>query len=375
MTTASRRPAAPTSPGRIPGVEYRRPPAWANKSPQQILAELRPGRADPLRVLETLIQLYNNQHTARAKTVSHKTRLERAQFLRRYFRDLREKAGYRTIPDPRNLGQRHLQAMVEVWQREQLAAATIQTYLSFLRGLASWLGKPGFVRKPDHYGLSPEEYERHECARDDKSWSAHGLDVEEVLARVTAFDARAAASMRLMDTLGLRRKESVMFRPHEHVVPFARTGLPESEREADEYVWTKGKGGRTRWVAVRTAEQRAAVELARSLVTGQDAHMGDPARSLKRNLRRLNYVLEKFGVTKRVSGTTGHGLRHGHLNDMYEEVAGVPSPVRGGGLAPLDVDRAARLAVSKRAGHARPRASGAYLGAILSRPATGARKV
>lgn len=362
MTTSSRRAAAPVSPGRIPGSDPPRRQAWAFKTPQEILNRLRPGHTEPLRVLDTLIELFNARHTAREKTVSHKTRLERAQFLRRFFRDLKGKAGFHTVPDPRNLGQRHVHAMVQMWRRERLAPATIQTYLSFLRGLALWTGKPGFVRPPAHYGLRLDEYQRHEYAQRDKSWGAQGLDVEAMLAQVTRFDTRIAASMRLMHTLALRRKESVTFRPHEHVVPFARTGLAESARKADEYVWIKGKGGRVRWVPLETAQQRAAVELARSLVTSRDAHMGDPTLSLKRNLRRLDYALEKFGVTRRQAGVTGHGLRHGNLNDFYEELAGVPSPVRGGGPVAADVDRAARLAVSERAGHSRTRAAGAYLG-------------
>ncbi|CAM3420599.1 integrase domain-containing protein [Paracidovorax anthurii] len=343
-----------------------RPQAWAGKSPQDILARLPPGRADPMHVLDTLIGLFNTRHTAREKTVSHKTRHERARFLRRFFLDLKGKAGFRTVPDPRNLGQKHLHAMVQVWQREQLAPATIQTYLSFLRGLASWMNKPGFVRPPERYGLSLEEYQRHEAAQHDKSWSAHGIDVEDVLAQVAQYDARIAASMRLAKVLALRRKESVMFRPFEHVVAFEQTGLPAEQRKADEYVWTKGKGGRVRWVAIETDAQRDAVALARSLATSRDAHMGDPALSLKRNLRRLDYAFEKFGITKRLAGTTGHGLRHGNVNDLYEDITGVPSPVRGGGPVAPELDRAARLAVAARAGHSRMRASTAYIGAISS---------
>lgn len=76
------------------------------------------GHADPMRVLETLIELFNTRHTAREKTVSHKTRAERARFLRRFFLDLKLKAGFHTMPDPRNLGQKHLHAMVQVWRAE-----------------------------------------------------------------------------------------------------------------------------------------------------------------------------------------------------------------------------------------------------------------
>ncbi len=369
--TSRPRATDPVSPGRIPGMDPPRRQDWGVKSPQEVLARYRPGRADPLKVLDVLIELFNTRHTAREKTVSHKTRHERARFLRQFFRDLQRKAGFRTAPDPRNLGQKHVHAMVQVWQREHLAPATIQTYMSFLRGLASWLNKPGFVRAPSHYGLSLEEYERHEYAQRDKSWGAHGLDVEAVLVQVAQFDARIAASMQLMDALALRRKESVMFRPFEHVVPFEQTGLPFESRKADEYVWIKGKGGRVRWVPLETDGQRSAVAQARSLATGRDAHMGDPALDLKRNLRRLDYALEKFGITKRLAGTTGHGLRHGNLNDLYEDVTGVPSPVRGGGSVSAEVDRAARLAVSERAGHSRVRASGAYIGSALPRQSAG----
>jgi hypothetical protein len=50
------------------------------------------------------------------------------------------------------------------------------------------------------------------------------------------------------------------------------------------------------------------------------------------------------------------------LNNKYEGVAGAPSPVRGGGPVAPARDREARLAVSRLAGHARIRASGAYVG-------------
>src|SRR5215510_568808 len=80
-----------------------------------ILGRYRPGEVDPLRVLEMLISHFNTQHTAFEKTVSFKTRRERAQFLRRFFRDLSVKAGFKTLPDPRNLAVRHIRAMVQVW--------------------------------------------------------------------------------------------------------------------------------------------------------------------------------------------------------------------------------------------------------------------
>ena len=370
--TSRRRLQEPASPGRSSQQQPVRPQGWAGKTPQEILARYQPGKAPPLKVLEVLIKLFNTQHTALEKTVSHKTRQERGQFLRRFFRDLKLKAGFKTVPDPRNLGQKHIHAMVQVWQQAHLAPATIQTYLSFLRGLAMWMGKHGFVRKPGHYGLSLEEYQRHESAQRDKSWTAQGIDVEAVITAVCKFDLRVGASLRLMSAMGLRRKESVQFRPFQHVMPFSETGLPENQQQADRYAWVKGKGGRVRWIPLNSTAHLAALEFAQGVVDSRDAHMGDPGRDLKRNLRRLDYVLEKFGITLRQRGATGHGLRHEVLNDAYEDITGVPSPVRGGGPVSPELARSARLAVSQLAGHARARAACAYLGASPSRntPAT-----
>ena len=331
-------------------------------TPAEILALHTPGKAAPLKVLDVLIELFNTLHTSLEKTVSHKTRHERAQFLRRFFRDLKLKAGFKTLPDPRNLSQKHIRAMVQVWQREHLAPATIQTYLSFLRGLGMWMGKHGFVRQPAYYGLTVDEYQRHESAQRDKSWSAQGINVEALISQVCAFDAHVGASLRLIQAMGLRRKESVQFRPFEHVVPFAETGLPEDQQQADRYAWVKGKGGRVRWIALDSQTRLDAVAFAQGVVGSRDGHTGDPSRDLRQNLRRFGYVLEKFGITLRERGATGHGLRHEVLNDVYEVVSGVPSPVRGGSSPSPEADAQARQAVSRLAGHARLRATSAYCG-------------
>ena len=337
---------------------------WTGLSPQQILARHKPGHAPPLRVLEVLLTLFNAQHTALEKTVSHKTRHERAMFLRRFFRDLGAKAGFKTLPDPRNLAHRHIQAMVDVWRREHLAPATIQTYLSFLRGLAMWLGKHGLVRGPAHYGLELDEYQRHEAARRDKSWTAQGIDIEDMLNRIAAFDRHVGAQLRVMLAFGLRCKEAVMFRPLACTITFEATGLPESERRADRYVKIKAgaKGGRLRFIPLDRPQHLAAIALAEDVAASRDAHLGAPDKSLAQNLRRFTYVVAKFGLRSCELGATGHGLRHETMNDEYAAVSGFLSPVRGGGPVPPDVDRAARLHVAALAGHGRAKASSAYLG-------------
>lgn len=346
-----------------------RPRDWSGLTDRDILARYCPGRADPTHVLEVLLKLHNQQHTARMKTVSHKTRQERADFLRRFFRDLHKRAGFKQLPDPRNLGQKHIHAMVQVWREDKLKPATIQTYLSFLRGLAKWLGKNGFVRSPAHYGLELDEYQRHEAAERDKSWTAQGVDIEALIAKVCAYDAYVGASLRLIRAFGLRRKESVMLRPNACIVPFESTGFAEEERQADQYVWVRqgAKNGRQRFVPLNTPRRLAAIEHAQTVASGPDAHLGNPNQDLKRNLRRFGYVLEKFGVTVSKLGVTAHGLRHEALIEEFVVQTGHQPPVRGHTDVPAEAEKAARLAVSRLAGHSRPRASTADLGAVLNR--------
>ncbi|MGJ9418774.1 integrase domain-containing protein [Massilia sp. CMS3.1] len=346
----------------------RRHQDWTGLSASEILTRYRIGKTPPLKVLEVLIDLFNRQHTAKHKDVSFKTRQERADFLRRFFRDLKGKAGFKRLPDPRNLGERHIKAMVAVWQAEKLAAATIQTYLSFLRGLAQWLGKHGLVRQPHYYGLQVDEYQRHEVAVRDKSWSAQGIDIDGVISEICMFDPYVGAAMRLVRAMGLRRKEAVMFRPHACVMSFDATGLPLHKRKADSYARIKGgsKGGRERFVPLDSVERTAAVEHAQTVVATRDGHMGHPSHTLEQALRRFNYVLEKFGVTQGALGVTAHGLRHEVLIEQFQVLTGHAAPVRGGARLPTEIAAPARQEVAELAGHARKRASSAYLGGVLA---------
>lgn len=346
----------------------RRRQDWNGLSAAEILALNPPGKTPPQVVLAILIDLFNKQHTARHKEVSFKTRQERANFLRRFYRDLKHKAGFATLPDPRNLGQRHIQAMVTLWQQESLAPATIQTYFSFLRALAQWLGKPGLVRKPHHYGLQRNDYERHEAAESDRSWSARQVDIDGLIEKIVAYDPHVGAALRLMRALGIRRKEAIMFRPHQCVVPFEATGFPPERRKAEWYVRIRAgsKGGRQRFIALDTPQRLAAIDHARHIAATRDGHIGNPALDLKQAMRRFDYVMEKFGITKKQLGVTAHGLRHEVLINQFEALTGVAAPVRGGKKPADAIDRIARQAVAELAGHGRKRASTAYLGGVLA---------
>ncbi len=328
-------------------------------TPQQVLAKLVPGRADPLKVLEVLIKLFNAEHTAIDKTVSFKTREQRALFLRRFFRDLRSVGGFKTLPDPRNIGERHIQVMVLHWQERGLSIGTVQTYMSYLRGLCNWVGKPGMVRHPHDYGFS-KEARRVEVAQHDKSWSGQGVDVDKKIEAVEKEDLRVGTMLRLMFAFALRAKEAVMFRPHVNVCTL------EDGRHCI-HIRQGSKGGRPRKVLITTPAQETVLSAARQLAAAEDDPIGDPARSLKSSYRRFYYVVGKMGITMKEMNTTSHGLRHEGLNDVYEVITGHRSPVRGGHCPDPELDREARSVVARMAGHSRVKASSAYLGAIMGK--------
>lgn len=285
------------------------------------------------------------------KVVSHETRDGRGDLLILAMRELRG-LGYR-LRSPHNLEQRHVKALVGYWEECELKPATIANRISSLRVLAKWIGKPNMIGRSTDFAKHPESVRRSQISTEDKSWSAVGLDVDAMIGLVEQFDERVGLQMRLMRGFGLRRKEAVMFRPH-----MADMGIAIRVREGT-------KGGRERVVPVETKAQRDLLDFAKTKVKNIQGHIGHPDKNLEQAIRRFTYVMERFGITKHALGVTSHGLRHQHLNDLYEEVAGAPSPVRDGSLSQaLDklTHDIARARVSQEAGHSRLGITAAYIG-------------
>lgn len=122
------------------------------------------------------------------------------------------------------------------------------------------------------------------------------------------------------------------------------------------------KGGRQRYVPIDDALCRHAVIYACHVAKGTQGSVGDPNLTLVQALRRMRYVMERFGITKRDLRVVPHGLRHQFAASRYTELTGSLPPVAGGqGVAP-SADSAARQHVSALLGHGRPQITNAYLG-------------
>src|SRR3984893_5686120 len=320
------------------------------------------------RKLQDQINEPNRQHGSKPKGVSNKTMHERACSLFRSFTLLR-RLGYQF--DLNNLAGRHIQMLVDYWtgnpriadrcrQRGvamlELPHSTtyIQLQLSFLRVYAdAWIGKPGMVHPLADYVEDPARFKRSYTAKEDRSWEGNAVEFRRVVQTVAAIDPRVAAQLALLLAFGLRRKEAVMFMPHNAVV--SSESVPTSQYASDRYavflrVQRGTKGGRLRFVAIRNDDQRKALDLEFAL--HPSSHLGHPGSSLKQSLKRFDNVMQKAGISRKQLGVTAHGLRHQFAQEFHVELTDVRAPIRRGDVcADPQTLKAALLEIARQLGH------------------------
>jgi hypothetical protein len=96
--------------------------------------------------------------------------------------------------------------------------------------------------------------------------------------------------------------------------------------------------------------------------------------SLKKWYRHFYHVLQKEGITRGGLGVTVHGLRHAYLQRMYEQITGVPAPIKRADYRPdPELHQRAMQQLVEAAGHSLAGKATAYIStfataARLSRP-------
>ena len=299
------------------------------------------------KTLTAILEAHNGKRVNGDKA-SDDTSRKRGTVLMQAFTQLRED-GFR-LDDVRQFKGRHMQALVDRWISEGLSPSVIQNRISIFRVFCQWIKKPGMMLPSIHYVTDPKRVTRSSIATSDKSWSARGIDPVEVMARVRQIEPWVAMALILQWTLGLRVRESVMFRPW----------VADLGQVVD--VSRGTKGGRQRTVQITEPRQRTALDEAKVFVSGMDGSIAPEAMSLKQARNRFYAVLRKAGITKE-NGITAHGLRHEFANAYFEAIADYASPVRGG-PKPVDtaIEHHARLEVAEALGHSRERITTHYLG-------------
>jgi integrase len=280
---------------------------------------------------------------------SYATQDKRADVLYAGFAELRQ-LGYR-LDAVQSLRDKHVAALVQGWHARGLTASTLQNNLSVFRTFAGWIGKAGMVRGIEHY-LGPGVAVRSSIAKEDKSWSAKGVDADVKIGEVRAVDPRVAIQLELSLAFSLRAREAMQLRPF------------IADKGAYLAVTVGTKGGRDRVVPIDTPQKRALLERAKTFCANRSSSTSDPARKLHQWKNHYYQVVRSCGITRK-EGITVHGLRHQYANDRYKALSGTDSPVRRGGMIEREADRAARLIVAEELGHSREGVTTHYLGRLI----------
>jgi site-specific recombinase XerC len=270
---------------------------------------------------------------------SFTTQRDRERLLAQIADQLHE-LGYRHM-GAESLKPKHIEALVDTWQRENLSAGAMKNRLAAIRWWAQKVNRQNVVaRSNDHYGVPNRQF----VTNISKARAVGPQDLDRVR------DARVRMSLELQQAFGLRREEAIKFMPDyadhgDHVV------LKES--------WTKG--GKARALPVRTDEQRTVLDRAHRLAGKGSLIPG--AKNYRQQLRVYEAQTSRAGLSKM------HGLRHAYAQNRYEELTGWRPPAAGGptvrALTPeqRQIDQQARLTISLELGHERPQIVAVYCGA------------
>jgi integrase len=259
------------------------------------------------------------------------------------FNDLRN-LGYK-IQDVRNLNGKHVNALInhytEAYKNGTLSANTLRKRFSNLTTFTKWIDKAGLVKLP-------MQFKRSSTPDRSKTWSDKGFDPLQKIEAIRKENQRIGDALALQLLFGLRSKESLLIQPH------------LADRKNVLVIDHGAKGGKTRYLPIENDAQRELLERIKSYIKLNESII--PPKENYISFRRKYYrLLQKHGIS-RDEGITAHGLRHERLNNLYEEVTGNKTPIRGGNLNSTnrELHKFACIKVSEEAGHSRRYTAGTY---------------
>jgi site-specific recombinase XerC len=250
-----------------------------------------------------LVQLCkDNRKESKATTANR-----RAMF--RLFAKQLEENGYNIRKmTPHDLKGRHVNKLLEQWRKDGISTATIKNRMSALRWWAKEINNEGAVKSNVELNIERRVFVTNES----KAISLENIDLSKI-------DENIAQSLRLQDSFGLRREESMKFQPE-----FALDGqwIDNAKYIVLKPTWTKGKRGRT--IPISNENQRKELRKAYALAQKNGGSMIPKEKSYKAHKSNFEAVTHALGV-----GQT-HGLRHGYAQTRYLELMGFPCPAVGG---------------------------------------------
>lgn len=302
--------------------------------------------------LYEVLKAHNHYDANGGGIASYATSRAREDILKQGFKILHE-CGFK-IRNVRNFSNTHMHAIAAHWENKKLAASTLQLRFSVFRTFCSWIGKKGMVGDATQYLKNPEIAKRSYVAKEDKGWVAKGVEIMAKIEEVFAKNPFVGIQLLLQWAFGLRAREAWQYHPKDVSLLASVANI--------EY---GAKNGRERDVPVMNPWQQKVIETAKRYANNSTGSM-IPSR-YKRNQWHDHFyrVCRSCGISRK-NGVVPHGLRHERANDLYYQLTGMNSPVRGGAEQVekhlLAIDTAARRIVAEYMGHCREQSTGAYCG-------------
>ena len=269
---------------------------------------------------------------------AYMTRVQREQRLRLIARELHG-LGFRHLRAA-SLKPKHVEALVNEWQRRALSAGTIKNRMADLRWWAEKVGRQAAIARDNaHYGIEERTFVSNQ---------PKGRELRaDALVRIG--DDHVRMSLRVQAAFGLRREEAIKLQP-----AFADQGDHLLLKPS----WCKG--GRGREIPIRTQAQRDLLNDAHALA-GKGSLI--PA---ERSYIQQRRVYERHAARAGLSKL--HGLRHAYAQARYLELTGWSPPACGGPSTgeltseQTQQDKQARRLISRELGHEREQITAVYLG-------------
>jgi len=302
-----------------------------------------------IKTLNAVLKAHNKAAASGGKAVSFATQDARREILEQGFKELRA-LGYK-LPDVHGFKERHMTALGNMWEEKKLSPSTIQNRISIFRVFAEWIGKMGMIRGSENYVQNPKSVERHLVTNIDKTWSGQQQTLAEKLELIQKHDRYVAIQLELQRAFGLRMKEAALLKPY------------MADKENYLAVNWGTKGGRDRVVPIQNNYQRDVLRRAKLFLENPNSSITPPNFNFIQWKNHYYYVCRQVGISRK-DGITSHGLRHERLNEIYQEITGQESPIKGGSTRAIlaQVQNIAMQEIAEVAGHSRQSISSAYIG-------------
>ena len=252
------------------------------------------------------------------------------------------------------LKEKHIHYLLEHWISKNHTRGTLENKITYLATLASWLGKANIVKSAEEYEQLKSLENRTGATLTDKSWESRNIDAQQMIAQIAADNPHVAIQLALQITFGLRTEESMLLRPFDVIM----------RRSGQLYLMIADgtKGGRPRRIDVHDESDLDVIELAKNYINRKSKTTIPEEYTFQEWKNKYYYLLKKHGFIKKNLGVTAHGLRHQYMQNLYKQLTGSESPVRGGEQPSADILAHARQVITEHAGHSRLSKANAYIG-------------